>query len=100
MKVKALQDKNFQQLENFIAYEKYLSDSYFTQFIFEYLERGKSMLNNFILPQGSEPVLDIYTKGLSFKMAQEKLHSLDKVKVNRTQDSKQMQPKTQVLGDL
>ena len=30
MKVKALNDKNYQQLENFIDYENYLGNSYYT----------------------------------------------------------------------
>jgi pyruvate carboxylase len=48
MKVKAINDNNYQTLENFIEYEKYLGNSYFTQFITEYLERGRALLNNFI----------------------------------------------------
>ena len=86
MKVKALNDNNYSALENFIEYEKYLGNSYFTQFIFEYLERGKGLLTNFI--QGTEPALNVYSKGLSVEQSQVKLYEFDLVKINRTQDNK------------
>ena len=75
MKVKALNDNNFSALENFIEYEKYLGNSYFTQFIFEYLERGKGLLTNFI--QGTEPALNVYSNGLSVEQSLVKLNAFD-----------------------
>lgn len=71
MKVKALNDNNYEALENFIEYEKYLGNSYFTQFVFEYLERGKGLLTNFT--QGNESGMSFYAKGLSVEQSLKKL---------------------------
>ena len=45
MKLKALQDDNYSQLDNFIEYENYIGNSYFTQFLFEFVEKVKNQLN-------------------------------------------------------
>ena len=42
MKEQALDDFNFDQLENFIEYENYLGNSYFTTFVNEFVERTKT----------------------------------------------------------
>mmetsp|Transcript_8641 Transcript_8641/g.14628 ORF Transcript_8641/g.14628 Transcript_8641/m.14628 type:complete len:524 (+) Transcript_8641:690-2261(+) len=48
MKVKALQDFNYGQLENFIEYEGFLAKSYFAAFEFEYYERMRQLFSNFV----------------------------------------------------
>ena len=42
MKNQALEDFNYDQLENFIEYEDFLGKSYFTIFVNEFMERAKS----------------------------------------------------------
>ena len=43
MKEQALDDKNFDQHENFIEYEDFLGNSYFTIFVNEFVERTKQL---------------------------------------------------------
>lgn len=43
MKSQALDDFNYDQLENFIEYEDFLGRSYFTIFVNEFVERAKTL---------------------------------------------------------
>ena len=43
--------------------------------------------------------MDVYAKGHSYEKHQIKLHEIETKRVNRTQDAKQMFPKTQILGE-
>lgn len=44
-KRKAVEDVNYEAVNNFIDYEAYLSKSYFTRFIFGYYRRAKALIN-------------------------------------------------------
>ena len=48
IKVKALIDKNYAQLENFLEYEEFLGNSYFMQYCHEYREMNRTMLSTFV----------------------------------------------------
>ena len=84
MKVEALQHDNYSQLENFIEYEQYLGNSYFDQFQLEYLEKGKSLLTNFLKPEVQSNTLEFYSQGLSHEDSYQKLQDLLNVKFERT----------------
>lgn len=43
-KRKAVEDANYETLNNFIDYEAYLGKSYFTRFVFGYFRRVKTLL--------------------------------------------------------
>lgn len=45
MKLQALADNNFDQLENFLEFEDFIGKSYYTVFIAEFVERAKSAIS-------------------------------------------------------
>ena len=44
MKTGALVDKNFDQLENFLEFEEFIGNSYYTVFVTEFVERAKTAI--------------------------------------------------------
>jgi len=49
MKIQALRDKNFDQLENFLEFEEYIGKSYYTVFVTEFVERAKAAITTLTL---------------------------------------------------
>lgn len=43
MKTSALDEFNYDQLENFLEYEEFLGNSYYTTFVNEFVERVRSL---------------------------------------------------------
>jgi hypothetical protein len=65
MKVMALANNNYSQVENFLDYEDFLGNSYFTQFNLEYIDKGKNLLSSFLKPEVQSNALEIFSCGLT-----------------------------------
>lgn len=67
MKVLALQDRNFDQLENFLEFEDFIGHSYYTRFASEYIERAKAAVTTLTNQQVFETASEFYGGGRSFE---------------------------------
>ena len=65
IKIKALIDKNYAQLENFLEYEEFLGNSYFMQYCLEYREICRTMLSAFVQQGDSKPMIEFVQKLMS-----------------------------------
>ena len=66
MKIGALTDKNFDQLENFLEFEEFIGNSYYTVFVTEFVERAKTAIST-LTSQQFETASEFYTAGRSFE---------------------------------
>lgn len=80
MKVKALDFKNFSQLENFIEYEDHIANSYFTTFSIEFIRKIKQ-----IIEKGISPYKEFFS-GSNFEIIEQKYTQICEKRVNQTQD--------------
>ena len=88
MKEQALEDFNFDQLENFIEYEDFLGNSYFTTFVNEFVERTKSFTSTLQNQQAFESAGDFYSSGRTFEQAETRYQEICTQRTVWTQDVK------------
>lgn len=96
-KLGALNDFNFDQLENFIDYEDYLHHSYYGAFVLEYLDKTRALLVGILNQQQMATNQDYFGNGRTVAEAEERLNELRKGYTVRTQDVKVVVPKFRPL---
>lgn len=67
MKIQALRDKNFDQLENFLEFEEYIGKSYYTVFVTEFVERAKAAITTLTTQQVFQTASEFYGAGRTFE---------------------------------
>jgi hypothetical protein len=60
-----LADQNYDQLENFLEFEEFIGNSYYTVFVTEYVEKAKAAINT-LTSQQFETASEFYAAGRTF----------------------------------
>jgi len=95
-KVLALSDNNFDQLENFIEFEKFVGKSYYTNLLVHVVDKMKSSMHQLAMGQNAENAEEYYGAAGDYKWTQEVLARIDGLV--RSQDIRQMLTKNVILG--